>query len=125
MVLLVLIWGPTEGTRRPLPAVLLTALLVAGFEVLRRRITAEFPDAVRGERGPLVPRARAALARARTATAPAPQPQPVPAPAGVATASATDDAAMGQLERLAQMHRAGDLDDEEFSLAKQLVLTKT
>lgn len=51
IVLLVLLWGPTEGTRRPLPALLLTVLFVAGVEVLRRQVMAEQPEAVRG--GPL------------------------------------------------------------------------
>jgi len=48
VVLLVLLWGPTEGTRRPLPALILIALLVAGFELLRRQVRREHPDAVRG-----------------------------------------------------------------------------
>lgn len=51
VVLLVLLWGPTEGTRRPLPALVLIALLVAGFEVLRRQVRREHPDAVRGAGG--------------------------------------------------------------------------
>jgi hypothetical protein len=47
VVLLVLLWGPTEGTRRVLPALALIALAVAGFEVLRRQVAAEHPEAVR------------------------------------------------------------------------------
>jgi hypothetical protein len=114
VVLLVLIWGPTEGTRRPLPAALLIVLTVAGFEVLRRRIVAEFPEAVRGERGPLIPRVRAAAQRARTGAAPGPEPAPM----------VVDDPALARLERLAELHRAGDLDDDEFEMAKQHVLTR-
>ncbi len=41
MVLLVLLWGPTEGTRRVLPALVLLALLVAGVEALRRQTRRE------------------------------------------------------------------------------------
>jgi hypothetical protein len=44
VVLLVLLWGPTEGTRRPLPALVLIVLLVAGFEVLRRQVRREHSD---------------------------------------------------------------------------------
>jgi hypothetical protein len=44
VVLLVLLWGPTEGTRRPLPALVLIVLLVAGFEVLRRQVRREHLD---------------------------------------------------------------------------------
>jgi hypothetical protein len=48
VVLLVLLWGPTEGTRRPLPALILIALVVAGFELLRRQVRREHPHAARG-----------------------------------------------------------------------------
>lgn len=41
IVLLVLLWGPTEGTRRVLPAIVLLALLVAGVELLRRQAARE------------------------------------------------------------------------------------
>jgi hypothetical protein len=41
VVLLVLLWGPTEGTRRVLPALVLLALLVAGVEALRRQTRRE------------------------------------------------------------------------------------
>jgi hypothetical protein len=76
-VLLVLLWGPTEGTRRVLPALLLLVLVVAGFEVLRRQVRDE---------------------------------------------PASEDA-LGELERLAALHRSGQLDDEEFNAAKRRVLT--
>ena len=45
LVALVLWWSPTPATRKPLPAVILIALLVLGFEGLRRRTAAEFPRA--------------------------------------------------------------------------------
>lgn len=45
VALLVLLWGPTEGTRRVLPALALIALTVAGFELLRRQVRAEHPGA--------------------------------------------------------------------------------
>jgi hypothetical protein len=43
VILLVLLWGPTEGTRRVLPALALIALTLAGFELLRRQVAAEHP----------------------------------------------------------------------------------
>jgi hypothetical protein len=45
VVLLVLLWGPTEGTRRPLPALILVVLLLAGVEALRRQVLREVPEA--------------------------------------------------------------------------------
>jgi hypothetical protein len=49
VVLLVLLWAPTEGTRRLLPTLALLALSALGWEALRRQMHAEHPDAVRGE----------------------------------------------------------------------------
>jgi len=43
IVLLVLAWGPTEGTRRPLPALILTVLFVLGVEALRRQVLRDTP----------------------------------------------------------------------------------
>jgi hypothetical protein len=106
VVLLVLLWGPTEGTRRVLPALTLLVLLVAGFEVLRRHIVAEFPNARRGQH--TLARARAALHRAPPATA-----------------NGGDQGAVAQLQQLDDLHRSGGLDDEEFEAAKQRVLTRT
>jgi hypothetical protein len=124
VILLVLLWGPTEGTRRLLPAVVLIALTVAGFEVLRRRIVAEFPDAVRGERRLTLERARDAMRRVRT-PAPAAAPEAAtPEPAATPAPKVLGDDEVAQLERLSELHRAGGLDDDEFATAKQRVLTK-
>jgi hypothetical protein len=45
IVLLLIAWGPTPGTRSLLPMLLLTLLLAAGVEALRRQTAREFPDA--------------------------------------------------------------------------------
>jgi hypothetical protein len=39
-------WGPTEGTRRVVPSLVLIALTVLGVEILRRQVIREFPDHV-------------------------------------------------------------------------------
>ena len=44
----VLWWSPSPAMRKPLPAIILLALLVLGFEGLRRRTAAEFPAAEPG-----------------------------------------------------------------------------
>jgi hypothetical protein len=49
LFLLVLLWGPTPATRKPLGVLVLAILVVAGFEILRRQTTREFPDAQPGE----------------------------------------------------------------------------
>jgi hypothetical protein len=47
--IVVLWWSPTPATRNPVTAIVLLALLALGFEGLRRRTAAEFPNADRGE----------------------------------------------------------------------------
>jgi hypothetical protein len=51
LFLLVLLWGPTPATRKPLGILVLALLVVAGVEVLRRQTSREFPDAQPGEAG--------------------------------------------------------------------------
>ncbi len=116
VVLLVLLWGPTEATRRILPALVLVALLAAGLEALRRQVRGEFPDARRhngrpsgGHAGRLAGRALAAFPSRAGGGG-----DPIPAPA--------EDGSVAQLERLDELHRAGGLDDEEFATAKRRVL---
>lgn len=115
VVLLVLFWGPTEATQRFVPALVLTALLLAGVEALRRQVRAEFPDAAR-RRGAqhfreLLDRARGLLRSDR------------PLQGGERPHAPARDGAVAQLERLDQLHRVGGLDDEEFQQAKHRVLT--
>jgi hypothetical protein len=45
IILLLLVWGPTPASRQASTAVLLIALLIFGFEMLRRQTAREFPDA--------------------------------------------------------------------------------
>jgi hypothetical protein len=48
VVLLLLLWGPTEGFRRPLPAIVLIALLALAVEALRRQTAGELANAPAG-----------------------------------------------------------------------------
>ena len=45
IILLLLVWGPTPATRQASTAILLIALLIFAFELLRRQTAREFPDA--------------------------------------------------------------------------------
>lgn len=118
VVLLVLAWGPTEATRRVVPALVLIALAAAGVEALRRQARVAFPDAARR---PGAARTRALLDRAGAVAR-------RPATPGRGTAEppvGASDAAVAQLERLDELHRTAGLDDEEFHAAKHRVLTAT
>jgi Short C-terminal domain len=101
IVLLVLWWNPTPGTSRLLPTLVLLGLFIAGVEALRSLTQREFPDAERGELWASIREARAGRSGAGEA------------PGG---------GRLGDLERLAELHRAGALDDEEFAREKQRVL---
>src|SRR3954454_23239177 len=49
VLLLVILWGPTAATRKPLGIALFAGLLVLGIEVLRRQVGREYPDAQAGD----------------------------------------------------------------------------
>jgi hypothetical protein len=117
VILLVLLWSPTEGTRRPIPALLLIVLVLAGVEVLRRQVAREYPDAERGESGATVARAKGLAGRARAAVSGRTTMDSDLVPAGAGGAPAVAD-----LERLDELHRSGVLDDAEFAAAKNRVL---
>lgn len=129
VVLLVLLWAPTEGTRRLVPALILIALLFAGVAALRRQTMREFPDAVRGGEGgrTIAQRLRGIVdamrpARAETGFASAGAGAGAAAPAPPAT---SEELWLTRLERLDALHRDGVLSDEEFSSAKEHVLSRT
>jgi hypothetical protein len=117
VILLVLLWGPTEGTRRPVPALVLIALVAGGVEALRRQVAREHPDAERGESGAAMARARELAGRARSAVASRTTVESDLVPAGAGGVSAVAD-----LERLDELHKQGVLDDAEFAAAKTRVL---
>jgi hypothetical protein len=110
IVLLVLLWGPTEGTQRLLPSLVLIALFLAGVEALRRQVAVEFADVDRGGGLDLL-RDAARRTRDRWST----PGSDAEAPGG--------GGAVAQLDRLVELHGAGALDDAEFAAAKERVLS--
>ena len=104
IVFLVLLWGPTPGTRKAVPALLLIGLLALGVEALRRQTAREFPDATTPGLGAAV---RGGFQRLR------PSPR----------AGGGDADSLARLERLAELHDRGVLTDAEFAEQKQELLT--
>jgi Short C-terminal domain len=106
IVLLVLLWGPTRATSTLVGIVVLVGLAALGLEAFRRHTAREFPEATFGEGWSLGDAARGAFGRARGDSA--------------GEASAADR--VGQLERLSELHRRGELSDEEFQAEKAALL---
>jgi hypothetical protein len=106
IVLLLLAWGPTPATRKAVPALLLIALLAAGFEVLRRQTAREYPSASIEQSTRRAKEWLAAIpGRLR----------------GDATPEANGDR-LAELERLGRMRDSGVLDAGEFEAEKRRIL---
>ncbi|HEY2053179.1 MAG TPA: SHOCT domain-containing protein [Solirubrobacterales bacterium] len=116
LFLILVAWAPVEAFRKPLGILLLALLIAAGAELLRRQIVREFPDYEGGDLGgrvkEMASRVTGRGATPAPAAAPAAAPAPVPVP----------EADVAQLERLATLHREGDLSDEEYAQAKAALL---
>jgi hypothetical protein len=113
IVLLAFWWNPTEGTSRLLPALVLVALLIAGYEALRHQALRDYPDEtweVAVERWKARhARLRAGMRRRRAAPGGAPE-------------AAAHDLRLDALERLGRLRESGILDAEEFSREKERIL---
>ena len=96
IVLLIVAWGPIPALRMPVTLLIILALSIWGFAVLRRQCIREFPDEPAGQ--------TTAQMRARVSGA---------MPRGGTTK---------QLERLARLHDQGVLTDEEFAAQKSTLL---
>ena len=108
LVLLVFLWAPTEGTQRLAPSILLLILMIVGFEALRHKTVADFPDetwAAAGERW----RERYASARSSRS-------------GGGDAAADADEERIQQLERLKGLRESGVLDDDELAAEKKRIL---
>jgi hypothetical protein len=112
IILLILWWNPTPGTSRLVPTLILAALIVAGFEALRAVALRDFPDAQRGDSWAAI-REFASLRRPPEHKPPAPHMPGHHEP---------EDRRLADLERLAELHRAGVLDDEELAREKKRIL---
>ena len=103
-------WGPLVATQRLLPSLLLIALAVAGVELLRRQVIAEFPDLLSPEPGSSPGHRIAgwfqALRGPEGGSVPS---EPVPAGADH----------IADLERLARLREAGALSEDEFAKEKK------
>jgi hypothetical protein len=114
IVLLILAWGPTAGTRHFVPALVLIVLFALGVEALRRQTAREFPGAERHELGTVI---RDGFARVRSRGSHAHNGHAPRAQSGLESA---DD--LVRLERLAALHDKGILTDDEFAEQKHELL---
>jgi hypothetical protein len=115
-VLGILIWAPTEATRRVLPALVLIAILGVGFEALRRQIEREWPDAEDPDWSALGREIRDGIASvfagARGTIA------------GIGDRPGDEqERRLGQLERLGRLKESGVLTAGEFSAEKERILS--
>lgn len=113
VVALIALWGPTPATRKLVPGLLLLALAIVGLEVVRRQTAREHPD---------VDRDVAAAMRRETGSRMTGAGRRLLTRDGRSQPRDAGDARTGELERLAGLHAAGALDDEEFRRAKASVL---
>ncbi len=116
ILLLVVLWGPTQATREILPVIGFALLVAFAVWVLRRETEREFPDAKVGE-------ATAAMRRWMSNVRGRGTPEAATAQAGgrgrAAKGAGGPEAARVQtLERLADLHERGALTDEEFAAEK-------
>jgi hypothetical protein len=132
--IVVLWWSPTPATRNPVTAIVLLALLALGFEGLRRRTAAEFPNADRTEAHQ---RMRQGLARLGASTRARAGAAAGRASELASTASAQararsaraerdpspEDLRLERLERLEHLRADGILDDAEFRAEKARILS--
>jgi hypothetical protein len=124
LVLLLLVWAPTQALRQPLTALVLVGLIALGFEMLRRQTAREFPDAERR----IGVSVRAALGRVTASNAgdrsqragDGEAPAVASAPAAPAGPAAIDP--IERLERVAALHERGALTDDEFTAEKDAIL---
>ena len=117
VIVLIFFWlGPTSGTSRLLPSLVLIALFIAGFEALRYQAMRDFPEETpelaieewkaRWERARAWVRERSLRRRA---------------PREVQEAVASD-ARLEALERLGRLRESGVLDADEFDREKERIL---
>jgi hypothetical protein len=116
ILLLLVVWEPIRAFRNPFGLLLITVLVVAGVELLRRQIAREHPDAQAPDVGAWArnsaERLRAAAGRLRRGAQSRAQARTQTHP------HAPEASRIEMLERLAALHERGALTDEEFAAEK-------
>ena len=105
IILLLVWWGPTPALRNAIPALILIALLVLGFEVLRRQAEREFPNASRAESAARMKERAARVGQVFTGGG-----------------RKAEEDRYEQLERLGRLRDSGVLDAPEFEREKAQIL---
>lgn len=113
VLLLVILWGPTPATRQLPYIIVFIVLLAVGFEALRRQTAREFPDAQAGDTMRSI---RAWNAQRR---------QPVVVESVAVEAVPNGGSHLAALERLANLHDSGSLNDAEFAAEKAALTNGT
>ena len=109
VVLLLLVWAPVNAARDPLVATILILLGAAGLHALESIAVRDFPNETQGNLGHLVGRkfGRDGASEHPTASA---------------TTTSVSATRYEQLERIAELHKRGVLDDQEYAAEKSAVL---
>ena len=116
VIVLIFFWlGPTSGTSRLLPSLVLIALFIAGFEGLRYQAMRDFPEET-PELAIEEWKARWERARAGARAEPATQ------GAQEGQEAVASDARLEALERLGRLRESGVLDADEFNREKERIL---
>jgi hypothetical protein len=121
LVLLIVLWGPIPATRMPIPVLIFIVLIWLGTEALRRQTAVEFPDAQIGDTFASI---RGRFGRMRTGGRRRPHPEQPPIAGGSSPWSSvpSGEDRLSRLERLAALHAAGALTEQEFAAEKAAVL---
>jgi hypothetical protein len=107
LVFLVLVaWAPVQAFHKAVGIIILAVLLALGTELIRRQILRENPDAARSDLGARMKERAGGLF----------------AGGGGGGAAVAGAQRVADLERLAALHRGGDLSDAEYAAAKAELL---
>jgi hypothetical protein len=107
--LILVAWAPVQAFHKLLGILILAVLLAGGTELIRRQILRENPDAAPSDLGARMKDRAGGLLAGRGGASAAPAPN-------LGTQRVED------LERLATLHRGGDLSDAEYAAAKAELL---
>lgn len=123
-VALLIWWAPTPAWRNVVMVLILVGLLAAGVEALRRQVIREFPELTRADAARRHRERWAAVVAAsrRRGGALRSSASRTAHSATGAVSRFQGDSRLEQLERLAALHQAGILDDDELRAEKERIL---